>query len=231
MSAFIAVAYEDRVELLTDGAIIDDETGALIDVKRKVWHSDIVPIAVTGRGSGFGGVATVCLAIVSVAELLGGFDPAMSWLSKALADRRDLGSLNAMEIVITGIAESRGPVVLYFNTEEGQTLDGETLEPWVLRDMDGSAAAPIPKDIDPALMEGLAFVVAGSMAMESMRKTLASDVFVPGSSEQYIVGGCIDHTVVSAEGVEVARVHIWPDLIGEPIDPFRPENALRCAVA
>lgn len=225
MSAFIAVAYEDRVELLTDGAIIDDKTGALIDVKRKVWHSDIVPIAVTGRGGGFGGVAAVCLAIIAAAEALGGFDPAMSWLIKALADRRDIGSLNAMEIVITGIAESRGPVVLYFNTEEGQTLDGETLEPWVLRDMDGSAAAPIPKDIDPSLIEGLAFVVAGSMVMESMRKTLASDVFVPGSSEQYIVGGCIDHAVISTEGVEVTRVHIWPDVVGEPIDPFRPALA------
>lgn len=225
MSAFIAVAYEDRVELLTDGALIDDQTGALVDVKRKVWHSDIVPIAVTGRGGGFGGVAAVCLAIVTAAEALGGFDPAMSWLIEALADRRDLGSLNAMEIVITGIAESRGPVVLYFNTEKGQNLDGETLEPWVLRDMDGSAAAPIPKDIDPALMEGLAFVVAGSMAMESMRKTLTTSMWSPNSGERYIVGGCIDHTVVSAEGIEVARVHVWPDVIGEPIDPFRPTLA------
>lgn len=224
MSAFIAVAYEDRVELLTDGAICDEETGALIDVRRKVWHSDIVPIAVTGRGNS-DAVETVCGAIVAVAEALGGFDPAMTWLIDALADRQEIGGNNALEIVITGIAESRGPVVLYFSTAEGQVLEGAPVVPWVLFDMAGSAAAPVPSEIDTALVEGLAFVVGGSLAMDAMRKTLTNDVFRPRLNEQYTVGGCIDHTVISAEGIEVARVHVWPDVIGEPIDPFRPALA------
>ncbi|NSL22886.1 hypothetical protein [Agrobacterium tumefaciens] len=219
MSAFIAMAYEDRVELLTDGAICDEETGALVDVRRKVWHSDTVPIAVTGRGNSEA-VETVCVAIVTAAEMLGGFDPAMSWLIDALAERQGIGGNNALEIVVTGIAESRGPVVLYFNTAEGQVFDGAPVVPWVLTDMAGAAAAPVPSEIDTALVEGLAFVVGGSMAMDAMRKTLTNDAFRPLLHERYTVGGCIDHTVISAEGVEVTRIHIWPDVTGEPIYPF-----------
>ena len=223
MSAFIAVAYENRVELLTDGAICD-EMGILTDVRCKVWHSDKVPIAVTGRGSSVA-VETVCMAIVAAAELLGGFDPAMSWLIDALAERQGIGGENPIEIVITGIAESRGPVVLYFNTAEGQLFEGAPVAPWVLVDMEGWVAAPVPSEIDTALVEGLAFVVGGSLAMEAMRKTLVAHAFVAGSSKQYVVGGCIDHTVIEADGVDVTRVHIWPDVIGEPIDPCRPALA------
>lgn len=220
MSAFIAVAFEDRVELLTDGAICDEETGQLLAVRRKVWHSDTIPIAVTGRGTS-GAVASICNAIIVAAEAEGGFDPAMAWLIDMLADRRQLGSEAKVEIVIVGIAESRGPVVLYFSTGEGQSIDGNVVEPWVLTDMAGEAAAGGDPQIDPALMNGVAFVVAGSMVMEGMRKTQTNDVFRPGLSGNYSVGGCIDYTVVTAAGVEVKRIHEWPDEIGQPVDPFR----------
>lgn len=220
MSAFIAVAFEDRVELLTDGAICDDETGHLIGVKRKVWHSSRVPLAVTGRGQS-GAVDFICAAIVAAADGLGGFDATMAWLIDLLAERHEIGAEAKAEIVIVGIAESAGPVVLYFNTEEGQILDGKPVEPWTLIDMAGEAIGGSEIEVDPALMEGLAFVVSGSMAMEAMRKTKTSGLFPYREEKRHSIGGFIDHTVVSPNCIEVQRIHEWPDLIGEPIDPFR----------
>ena len=50
MSAFYSLCYPDRVELLTDGAIYLED-GTLTDIREKVFRSETVPMAITGRGS------------------------------------------------------------------------------------------------------------------------------------------------------------------------------------
>lgn len=50
MSAYLAVNYGDRIELLTDGAVYTED-GTLVMIREKVVRIASVPAAITARGA------------------------------------------------------------------------------------------------------------------------------------------------------------------------------------
>lgn len=221
MSAFIAQKFSDRVELATDGAIYD-QTGVLVRTGQKVWASAFVPLAVTGRGN-FEVVADIASAIVIAADSLQSFDQTITWLIDRLSTFADRsGSDDGNQFLIGGISERDGPVILLFSTKGGDILPGGCeVRPFVLFDVgDNIFAGPVP-DVDEALLSGLAFPVGAALALDSMRKQKGGNPHRTDIQDHYGIGGHIDYTVITVAGVEVQRIHEWPDVIGQPIDPFR----------
>ncbi|MGO4838681.1 hypothetical protein AB4144_41175, partial [Rhizobiaceae sp. 2RAB30] len=110
MSAFYALAFDDRIELLTDGAIYNDD-GVLLDIRRKVWTSPAVPFAVTGRGTS-PTVDLIAQGFVAF-SLMGSVDRALDAIADRLAERRARGkeTVTHCEMVIAAISETRGPVI------------------------------------------------------------------------------------------------------------------------
>lgn len=211
MSAFFALAYADRIELLTDGAVYRDD-GTLTDIKRKVWTSGHVPIAVTGRGA-TGVVEGFAAAIVCLAAC-GSFDRTIAGVQDLLDRRSEKGVPSDVEMLICGISETAGTKILYFATCDAYGQG----EPWTLLDMGQElGAGPMPETAGLDASGGLAGCAVP--LLESMRRQKGPNPTKPGLPEVYGIGGHIDWTVITADGCATERIHEWPDVIGEKIEP------------
>lgn len=220
MSAFYAVAYHGRVELLTDGAVYAED-GTLTDIKRKVWTSDHVPLAVTGRGA-TGVVEGFAAAIVCLAAC-GSFDVTMRSLQELLDGRREKGAPEDVEMLICGISETGGPRILYFATCDAYG----SIEPWRLVDVGRGLGGgnPLTEDERAGLDASEGLLGVAVPLFEAMRRKKGSNPASPDLPPLYGIGGHVDLTVVTAGGCTVERIHEWPDVVGKPIDP----NAVRKA--
>lgn len=217
MSAFYAIAYPDRVELLTDGAVYRDD-GTLTDIRRKVWTSPATSIAVAGRGN-TRVVEALASAIICIAGC-GSFDATIKAAQELLDDRRNKATPDDVEMLICGISETAGPKILYFATCDPY---GEG-EPWVMLDMgDELGGGPMPELDGLDASDGLAGCAVP--LLESMRRQKGANPTRPDLPPLHGIGGHIDYTVVSANGCAVERIHVWPDVVGKKIDPMRPDLA------
>lgn len=210
MSAFYAVAYHDRVELLTDGAVYSDD-GTLTDIRRKVWTSDHVPLAVTGRGAT--GVVEGFAAAIMILSARGSFDDTIAAVQGMLERRREKGVPADVEMVICGTSETVGPRILYFATCEAYA----GVEPWTILDAGPELGGGPSPDID-GLDGSNGLRGCGAELMERMRRIPGPNPTRPDLPPLYGVGGHIDWTVITADGCATERIHEWPDVIGEKIE-------------
>lgn len=214
MSAFYALAFDDRVELLTDGAIYADD-GTLLDIRRKVWTSDRLPLAITGRGHS-GMVEAMATAMLFAASI-GSFDEAVERIDGVLRRRAEKGAPADFEVVLVGISESRGPVIYYAASRD---VHGAGFEPWRLHDVGREFGGGNVVDVSD-LYDGDGLLNIGVELFERMRAVPGPNPTRPDLPDLYGIGGHIDWTVVAANGAETMRIWEWPDVIGEPIDPKR----------
>lgn len=212
MSAFYAVAYRDRVELLTDGAVYAED-GTLTDIKRKVWTSPVTSIAVAGRGN-TRVVEALASAIICVAGC-GSFDATIK-AAQDLLDGCQKGFPDDAEMIICGISESAGPSIFYFATCDAYG----GVEPWTIFDAGRElGGGPMPELDGLDASDGLAGCAVP--LLESMRRQKGANPTRPDLPPLHGIGGHIDYTVVSANGCAVERIHEWPDVIGWKIDPMK----------
>lgn len=222
MSAFLAVNYGDRIELLTDGAIYTED-GTLVATREKVVRIASVPAAITSRGA-MGALNAVGLYLEMVGLVTGSFDKTMVQLDGFVAKMKDKPPA-AFEMVICGISESEGPLMAYFCSAKVYPH----FEPFTLyRIYDGDFCGGAGLDIFQAMesegikaedfREGLA--AKGADLMELMRREPGPNPIRPDLPDQFGIGGHVDHTVIRADGVTTTRLRTWPDTIGEKIDPF-----------
>lgn len=217
MSAFIAVVYRDCVEILNDAAVLDPD-GCLSEVRSKCWRSYNTRLAVTGRGSA-PIVDAVANGILMLAEC-GSFDGTLIALQNTL-DVTPGGNAPYCEWIIAGISETRGPTAFVFQTQD--EVDIAALK---LVQAPGYAYGGPTVDLDDVL-RGLERDLdrRGVRAMEKIRRTPGRPTGSPeGTPEFYAVGGFVEHTRISAARMENRILHVWPDTIGEPINPFAPLN-------
>lgn len=218
MSAFYAMAYADRVELLTDGAMYRDD-GTLTGISTKVFASDALPLAVTGRGENLT-VAAFCTAVLALSNCADSFDAALDRLSEFLRKRQVVGVAGNSEILIAGISESHGPSLWFFTTHYGYPQ----FEPFVVhvvgREFGGGNALTAEEIAGlPNAENGLAKV--GPVLFEAMRRKPGLNPAAPHLPPIYGVGGRVDLTVVNASGATTTRLHTWPeDTVGQCIDPL-----------
>lgn len=224
MSAVYAVKYSDRIEVLTDGARYLDD-GRITEITSKIWQIGTLPMVFTGRGNTCVIEAVkACLNIISFGST---FDASIECFREMLEARQNQ-DINTTPIdgTIAGLSEMLGPVIYYFHTyrEEGDYFQG--LAPFVLHEIESEFAggpAPSPRSmrdsglpmfwaLDDAAEYGVKF-------FEAMRRTPGRHLGHQDKPELYMVGGKVDHTIVTANGVTTACLHEWPDKVGQPIMP------------
>ncbi len=228
MSALISMVRKDSVALVTDGAIYTNQ-GILIEVAEKVWRSDRLPLAISGRGD-YDFLRRTAHSLLGLADnrsvdefiaIVPGF---LSVLSEGMK-----GTGGALEIVIAAISESRGAFHRGFVTHE---LD-PSIPPFQLVELPRILAAGPALTVDELSAVGIdeqtindagehVIELYGVQLMEACRRHRghihAAD---PNAATAYCIGGFCQLTVVSAEGCSTITLHTWPDIIGEPIDPLR----------
>lgn len=222
MTAFLALPYADRIELLADGATCLPN-GMLIAATDKIVASEHVPLAMVGRGN-HGDLRTMTDAILKLATC-GSVDATLEQLVGALEDvRSEPGDLpdQHFEIIIAAFSETRGPCQFVLNS-----FEREGRPSWTLIDrsgeMIGGGNLPEQSDIAAAGLDAETFVdgaaVGGLALMEMMRRIPGSDFTRHGATHGYWIGCHVDHAVVSADGVTVTRIQTWPDELFKLIDP------------
>lgn len=216
MSAFYSLCYPDRVELLTDGAFYLED-GTLTKIMRKVWCSDNIPLAVTGRGSG--AVEAFAIAIKLLSQC-GSFDETLARTSEMLERRKPKGVPDDCEIVIAGISETSGPSIWYFATADAYGIEG--FEPWTLyyvgMEWGGGSQLTAEEIAGMDVRGGLA--ECGVAIFEAMRRKPGPNPLRPDLPEIYGIGGHVDLTVIDGAGATTRRLHTWlEDEVGRKIDP------------
>lgn len=218
MSAYYAVAYPDRVEIATDGALYRDD-GTIYDLALKCWHSDRLPLAFAGRGN-----ATMVDGIGLMLDVLtpfGSVDMVLEVFGKSLSRNERLREI-PIDGVIGSISDAGTPQLHWFTTYDGF----EGFEPLRLYDVGKEwAGAPSPSpDVlaeygFPERMATETLAEAGADLFEAFRRTKMVHLAHPEQPKLYAVGGHVDLTTVRAEGVSVERLRTWPDVAGEKIEP------------
>lgn len=82
MTAFIALKYPDRVELMADGAVYAED-GTLMDIRSKISAGRSLAVVTRGNATA-GKLVADAIAMRSMAS---GFDATMEWLQETLSAR------------------------------------------------------------------------------------------------------------------------------------------------
>lgn len=217
MSAFAAIAYEDRVEVIADGAIVDQQN-RLVLVEQKVLVSEHIPLAFSVRGQ-FGLCKLLWWELERIAAC-GSFDETIAAYQDYLTNGTSLFRERKMgsDAVIAGISESAGPVLGWFTTWEGQN----EVEPYLIIEP-GAYCSGSPEPSKEVLAEAgfpdrfqnERLSECGADLMETVRQTPIDRDGVKAFS----VGGHVDCAIIDANGSRVERLRTWPDEIGKPINP------------
>lgn len=198
MSAYLAIAEGDSVALWTDGATLADD-GTVAEIRSKVWASKHVPLAVTGRGN-VALIAGLAGGILAMSEC-GSVDRTLAGLADSLA-KQAATDAPFTEIVVAAISETRGPLVFMILTQAANGFPA-----LALIDCDGAAYGGPPVELAG---DGLAI-------FQAARGTPAAD---RDGMLQFAVGGFVERTAITGDGVTTRRLHTWPeDEVGKTIAP------------
>lgn len=221
MSAFYSMCFQDRIELLTDAAQYDQH-GTILAFERRVFPAHELPMVITGRGSS-NSIKAFADRFNELALAAGNVDRALKMIASFIADFKpyaDKTEIGHAEILIPCISESYGPSNWYFSTVDAYGI----YEPWKIGMVDREFALGSVRSVEIDMMalqrkfEQGGFASAGLEILELMRRE--KGVRHSGGEPIYGIGGFVDHTVISREGVTVSKIHEWPDEIGKKIDPF-----------
>lgn len=238
MSAFIAMAGKDRIEVACDGALYDG-AGRLWGVKKKAIALPEVPAAIWGRGAeAIVGDLAHFVAITSPAYTIAGsntYDDLVARIENEIAPRfrktvEAAGGLPpeaASEIVVAGFSDRLGPCVAVMRTFETVTKT-ERFAPWRFFTAPPfwAAGPDIREEIEAngptweeLCREGLRPHALG--LMEAMRRRKDVNPLTPDAEPIHGVGGHVQFVEITRDDARSEILCDWHDPIGEMIDPFR----------
>lgn len=219
MSMYLALLEADRVELLTDGAVYDAD-GILRAVKTKVLTLPADRAAITSRGSSDKGNKLEKLVASMISRA--GFDQAMENLAAILPEQSEAASADDfmhVELLIAAFSPTQGPTAFHFSTIAYDNIPAFQLRRVRIGIVNGNL---MEEQHRQAIRAAGGFGAAVSL-MEIGRRNKQPSLQFPDQAPKHSVGGHIDQTTVSAEGVSTRRIHVWADRIGHTIDPFANE--------
>ena len=145
------------------------------------------------------------------------FDETMEWLQKTLSARSGQTPEFGFELVVAGLSEAEGPIILYATTNS--YIEG--LPAWTLLNAGANVCGGNEVPLADADFENGLFP-AGVAAIDLMRQTPGTNPVKPDLPAVFGIGGHVDHAIVRPEGVTLERVHEWPeDVVGQKIEPRR----------
>lgn len=221
MSAFYYEIFPDRIELLTDAAFYSDD-GTLMAIGRKVWTSEYLPLAVTGRGDREA-VASVAAAVMAAASVMSTVNDVINVFEAMLAERKGSSPAEHVEILIAGISETDGPAAFFVNTHGQDGFDAWQL--YRTPDAFGAGGELNEAEAGAIAAVGGGLDQIGVALMEALRRKRGRNRSKPDAPEIYGIGGHVDFTLVSALGCTTETIHTWPDEVGKKIDPFAADVA------
>ena len=209
MSAYFAVEYDDRIEIVTDGAYCAP-TGELLRTGIKVTASPFLPLAFTGTG-GVKTLASIASRMVEASRCLS-VDATIERLATELEQGEELACGEPFVAFFAGISETRGPRMWKFDPVTGPAM--------MMSAYDSDNAGPgvtYAEMVKANLQFAESIRESGPRLLDIMRGKLQAPS--RGGPVASWIGGHVDHTIVSAAGVATRQVHRWPDVIGELIIP------------
>lgn len=221
MSAYYAVAYPDRVEILMDGVSYSDD-GTIMDIRSKIWASDTLPLAFAGRGpSASIDIIGLALGALSVGRTV---DEALTLFKEKIeAMPSKPGERVQIDGAVAGISETLGPVIFYFHTYPKAMGDAQ---PWKFYDAGGEVlGAPCPT-AQECKASGIPMHWAcdgleeyGGEFFELLRSQEAWRSEEYAKDQFWGIGGFVEHTVIKADGNTTKRILEWPDKVGDKLTP------------
>jgi len=224
MSAFYSFVYGDCVQLLTDGAFLD-EKGILRAIDRKVFTFPNHPIAIACRA------ASAARAFQTIADLCDFIDSfgfcddadAVLMFAKEFFGRLEGNGPFDAEFLIAAYSEENGPCHFIVQCHGRWNIPAFKM---VCPGMQIGGGPPVSLNdlqhlnITPSDVETSNFPERfGAELIGAMRKKATIS---PGSGSLFFgVGGCCDLTTVKASGAITKQLCTWDDKIGVPIDPSR----------
>jgi hypothetical protein len=207
MSAFYSFRYPDRVQLLTDGGVFD-ENGVLCIVERKVLAFPGLPLVVTGRGTPANRVFEIIRNMAKFVDSFMAFDDIDPVIELLRSFIRELGAEHGTfdaEFLIAGYSARLGACHFIVPCH-----DHWGIEPFELASPGAQiAAGPAISMNDLAHLNLTSDDIAdpdfprrhGMEIMGAMRRKRAR---IPGSDREiYGVGGFCDLATVSAQGAAI----------------------------
>lgn len=231
MTAYFAVPYSDRIELMADGACCDPQ-GTLLEAVDKIWPVPGKPVALTARGS-LGQIRPFCRDAIATFENTDTVDEALERLARTMPIHPAILYPYGFEVVIAAISEKLGPTLWYYsNNRADGPLGPETIPPMKLVRWQSIAAGGSGLNAEEVAELGIArhstaegARTLGMHLMEAWRKKSVVPMNEPNGIAQHGIGCHVDHATITASGVKIERIHTWPDEIGKPITPEAREPA------
>lgn len=225
MTAYFAVPYADRIEMMADGACCDPQ-GVLLEAVTKIWSVPGKPVALTARGA-LNQVKPFCDDAIAAFIAAPTIDQALVKLSDTMPIHPAILYPWWFEVVIAAMSESMGPTLWYYsNHRTDGPLGSDTVPPMKLIRWQGIAAGGSGLDEHEVAALGVARHATekgakdlGMKLMEAWRRKAVVPRNEPDGPAVHGVGCHVDHATVSAAGVVIERIHTWPDDIGRPIQP------------
>ncbi|WP_173088950.1 hypothetical protein [Devosia sp. 1635] len=217
MSAFFAVAYHNRVEIVSDGATTDGEA-RLVRAETKIQWSPLMPMAAVATGHSYACGMLLIHSMKSTVTFQDNQDSANDYLIETLPELADtlFASHGSFSLAIATMQAGTRPRLLHIHRGSAH---GPRQATWTSIAASGPGFSSEHITAIGGIRNGL--VSAGVALLDMQRKWTAKPL--DGAAEGFYIGGHVDHAVINAEGVTINRVHEWPDIVGQLISP-REEN-------
>lgn len=210
MTTYFSVQYPDRIEIVTDGAVCAP-TGELLRTDTKVVASPFLPLALVGTG-GMKITTSIAGRMIEASRTTGSVDATIERLSEDLPYGEEIATGEPFVAFFAGISETRGPSMWKFDAVSGQ--------PEMMPVYDSDNCGPgvtFEEMVEARLCFSASIAESGVKLLDIMRGKLHAPT--RGGPVTSWIGGHVDHTIVTASGVETRQVHRWPDVVGERIRP------------
>lgn len=215
MSFYMVSCFEDKILMATDGAGYFSD-GTIATIGQKVYPVEGYPVAITARGD-VAGHSRIVSVINQVIQQVGSLEVAMKLLGDQLPERgRRTADPISLEVCIAGMT-AYGPAIYHFRTqaEEGY------VEPFKLYECGETIICGIET---PSHHRNITEENFGRYAVtivdELRAKHARSREEVTDVTNCVVMGGHLDLTTITADGVAVERFHEWPeDQVGHKVEP------------
>lgn len=235
MSGWVSMVCQTGVALLTDGGVWSRHDNTLVDIRRKVFTSDLVPVAITSQGR-FDRNEEISRELLDRAVEMGvaDFIDGLQDIADEIRDRYgEARGYETTRLCVTACHPKLGGVHRTFISHDRQyyAATGEKTQhaAYAVVDPGGglffSGGRIRWPDIEAAQLMPLAgedmfayAVRAGAGLMNLIRTKKGLDVET--GEIVYPVGGQVDLTLMTEECRRTDTIYVWPeDQIGQRINP------------